>query len=54
MKKINPKIIRIGDTVKIVKPNIFIRCGYPLSKNEAKKEICRLPMIKIMGLHSDV
>jgi hypothetical protein len=39
MKKLDPKIIRVGDVVKIVNPLIFIRCGYPLSKNDMKKEI---------------
>jgi len=30
-------IIRENDLVKIVNPKLFIRCGYPLSKNIARK-----------------
>lgn len=33
MKK-DPKIIRVGDTVKIINPELFVRCGYPLSRND--------------------
>lgn len=29
-RKLNPKIIRVGDLVKIINPEVFIRCGYPL------------------------
>ena len=36
----NPKnIIRVNDRIKIVTPNIFERCGYPLSKKMIKDEI---------------
>lgn len=31
MKRLDPKIIRIGDTVEIVKPEFFVRCGYALT-----------------------
>lgn len=41
-KKLNPKIIRIGDTVKIINPEIVIRVGYPMSIEDAKKEIKEL------------
>ena len=33
-KKKDPKIIREGDYVKIIKPDIFIRCGYPMDFKE--------------------
>lgn len=35
----DPNIIRIGDEVKIINPNFFIRCGYPLSLKDEIKEI---------------
>lgn len=38
MKK-DPNIIRVGDTVKIINPLMFIRCGYPLCKQDMQKEI---------------
>ena len=34
-RKLDPKIIRVGDTVKIVNPQFFVRCGYPLSFEDA-------------------
>jgi len=30
--------IHIGDIVKITKPDLFIRCGYPLTKEDVKKQ----------------
>jgi len=39
LKKLDPKIIRVGDYVKIVNPDMFIRCGYPLSKMDMVKEV---------------
>lgn len=27
-KKLDPEIIRVGDTIKVVNPQMFIRCGY--------------------------
>lgn len=35
----NKDIIRKGDKVKIITPNMFIRCGYPFSLDDARKEI---------------
>ena len=40
-KKLNPNIIRIGDKVKIIKPFIFIRCGYPMSKKDIKESLSK-------------
>jgi len=37
--KLDPKIIRIRDRVKIINPEVFIRCGYPLCKADVKEEI---------------
>ena len=38
MAKKDPNIIREGDWVKVINPEIFIRCGYPMDyKEEAKK-----------------
>lgn len=39
MSRKNPNIIRIEDEVKIIIPNFFIRCGYPLSFQEAEEII---------------
>jgi hypothetical protein len=33
------EIIKIGDRIKIVNPQMFIRCGYPLDLQELTKEI---------------
>jgi len=38
MRKKDPKIIRVGDTVRIINPEFFIRCGYPMSFKDA----CRI------------
>lgn len=38
-RKLDPKIIRAGDKVKIVNPEVFVRCGYPLCKADLKEEI---------------
>ena len=38
-RKLDPKIIRVGDTVKVVTPILFIRCGYPLSLADVEKEV---------------
>jgi len=40
-KKLDPKIIRIGDRVRIVNPLIFIRCGYPLCKDDIRPNIIK-------------
>lgn len=39
MSKKDPKIIRIGDKVKIVNPEMFVRCGYPMTKQDAREEV---------------
>jgi hypothetical protein len=36
-KKLDPKIIRVGDTVKVINPLIFERCGYPLGLTDGYK-----------------
>jgi len=41
-RKLDPKIIRVGDIVRIDKPEEFIRCGYPLCIKDMKKEIDEL------------
>ena len=38
-KKLNPNIIRIGDQVKIIKPEFVERVGYPMSFNQACQEV---------------
>ena len=40
-KKLNPNIIRVGDRVKIIKPFIFVRCGYPMSKKDIKESLSK-------------
>jgi hypothetical protein len=37
--KLDPKIIRRGDRVRVVIPEIFVRCGYPLCKADLKEDI---------------
>lgn len=31
-------VFRVGDTVKIVNPEVFLRCGYPKTKQSVQKE----------------
>lgn len=42
IRKLSPNIIRIGDTIKITNPEIVIRVGYPMSFDEACKEVKEL------------
>lgn len=35
-RKLDPKIIRIGDKVRITNPEMFVRCGYPMQKMDAR------------------
>ncbi len=41
MKKRTPKkdVIRVGDKVRIKEPNMFVRCGYPLTFDDMRKEV---------------
>lgn len=32
------KVFRCGDLVRIINPKIFVRCGYPLSKEDIKRD----------------
>src|SRR5574343_291263 len=41
MKKLNPDIIRIGDKVKIINPELFVRCGYELVPGDLYEEIAK-------------
>jgi hypothetical protein len=38
MTKPDPKIIRVGDMVKIINPEMFVRCGYPMDMMQARNE----------------
>ena len=38
-RKLDPKIIRVGDTIKILDPQLFIRCGYPLCLRDMESEV---------------
>jgi len=38
-RKLDPKIIRVDDYVRIDNPEMFVRCGYPLSLNDMCKEV---------------
>ena len=42
IRKLSPNIIRIGDTVKIVNPEIIIRVDYPMSFDDACEEVKKL------------
>ena len=35
MKKLDQNIIRIGDIVKVINPEVFVRCGYPMTTEDA-------------------
>lgn len=37
--RLDPKVIRSGDRVKIINPEVFVRCGYPLCKEDLKEEL---------------
>jgi len=51
VKKINKEIFRINDKVQIINPEIFVRCGYPLAKEDIKnKEITAEERQKIANL----
>lgn len=39
MSKKNPNLIKVGDSVKIVTPNVFVRCGYPLTVSDMESEV---------------
>lgn len=41
MRKKDPKIIRRGDMVKIIKPEFFVRCGYPMDFKDAYEYVDR-------------
>lgn len=41
-KKLNPKIIRVDDKVRIINPEIVTRIGYPMSIHDAIKEVKKL------------
>lgn len=41
-RKLDPNIIRAGDYVRIIKPDMFVRCGYPLSKKQAMEDVSKL------------
>jgi hypothetical protein len=53
MKKLNPSIVRVGDQVRIVNPQIFIRCGYPWSKQYVIENVItadeRQGLAKLLG-----
>jgi hypothetical protein len=38
-RKLDPKIIREGDTVKVIVPKEFIRCGYPMDLKDFRVEV---------------
>jgi hypothetical protein len=37
--KLDPRIIRIDDRIKIINPQVFVRCGYPLCKQNLIPEL---------------
>jgi len=39
MGKRDPNIIRVGDQVKVIKPDFFVRCGYRMSFEEGRKYV---------------
>lgn len=47
-------IIREGDMVKIVDPQVFVRCGYPLSFQDALEKVVELHLDKTLAFLSDI
>lgn len=39
MSKTKKTVYRVGDTVVVKNPEVFVRCGYPLTKADALKQI---------------
>jgi hypothetical protein len=35
----NPNIIRVGDYIRIINPELFVRCGYPLTIKVQQEDI---------------
>ena len=54
MSKKDPRIIRIGDMVKIINPEFFICCGYPMSFRQACEEVKERYKDKIRAFIDDV
>ena len=48
--KKDPEVIRVGDRVKIINPEVFLRCGYPLSVETETEEIKKLFGVTIEDL----
>jgi hypothetical protein len=42
IRKLSPDIIRVGDRVEIINPEIVIRIGYPMSFDDAKTKVKEL------------
>ena len=53
-KKLNPKIIRIGDRVRIINPEVITRIGYPMSFGEACEEVEKLHKNKIINFLKEI
>lgn len=49
-RKLNPKIIRVGDLVKIENCMFFVRCGYPLCLKDLTNEILEARRKEIYNL----
>jgi hypothetical protein len=54
IRKLSPNIIRIGDTIKIINPEIVIRVGYPMSFDDACKEVKELHHEKIITFLQEI
>ena len=39
MSKTITKVFKIGELVKIINPEVFVRCGYPFDKKYAKENL---------------
>jgi hypothetical protein len=53
-RKLNPRIIREGDRVRIVNPLLFIRCGYPMCLPEETERINKTYRKDILDLLNKV
>ena len=56
-RRLNPNIIRADDRVVVITPDFFVRCGYPKTIEDCKKEIREVytedinELMKKVGLH---
>ena len=53
-RKLDPKIIRKGDYVKVINPHQFVRCGYPISFADMCERVRKEHMHKIDSMMESI